>query len=42
MDCIWAWGNQKITWHPSMHTWQQQALTETNIVIKNEAGEDIV
>ena len=33
---------QKMLAHPSMHTWQQQALTETDIVIEDEAGEDVV
>jgi glutathione S-transferase len=28
--------------HPSMQTWQQQALTETDIVIEDEAGIEVV
>ena len=28
--------------HPSMQTWQQQALTETDIVIEDEAGTEVV
>ena len=33
---------QKMLAHPSMQTWQQQALTETDIVIEDEAGTEVV
>ena len=33
---------QKMLAHPSMQTWQQQALIETDIVIEDEAGIEVV